>query len=255
MAKPLSAAPLSASLSAQQPTFSTADAAGPIHFHHAPRSAAAARAALSRASRRAVMTAAVALGASFLVNLPALAAASVGQAAPDFVAVDTQGQQHKLSDLRGKFVVLEWTNPGCPFVRKHYGSGNMQATQKAATDKGAVWLAVNSTERASVDYLAPPALDAWMKEKAAAPSAVLMDEDGVIGRAYGARTTPHMFIIDPEGRLVYAGGIDSIASSRPADIPKATNYVKQALTEVYGDQPISNATTRAYGCSVKYRES
>ena len=193
------------------------------------RAARNARAALSRASRRAVMAAAVALGATFLMGSNALAAPAVGQPAPDFVAVDTAGKPHRLSDFAGKFVVLEWTNPGCPFVRKHYGSGNMPATQKAATEKGVVWLAVNSTERAAGDYLKPAALDAWMKEQSAAPTAVLMDEDGVIGRAYAARTTPHLYIIDPKGVLVYAGGIDSIASSRTEDIKTATNYVNQAL--------------------------
>ena len=212
-----------------------------------------ARAALNRASRRAVMAAAVALGASFLMGTAAHAAPAIGQKAPDFVATDTSGKQHRLSDFAGKFVVLEWTNPGCPFVRKHYDSGNMPATQKAATAKGAVWLAVNSTERAASDYLKPAALAGWMKEQGAAPTATLMDEDGVIGQAYGARTTPHMFIIDPKGVLVYAGGIDSIASARPADIKTATNYVNQALGEVYGGKPVSAASTKAYGCSVKYK--
>jgi hypothetical protein len=217
------------------------------------RAARQARAALSRASRRAVMAAAVALGATFLMSSNAVAAPGVGQKAPDFVAVDTAGKQHRLSDFAGKFVVLEWTNPGCPFVRKHYGSGNMPATQKAATEKGVVWLAVNSTERAASDYLKPAALEAWMKEHSAAPTAVLMDEDGVIGRAYAARTTPHLYIIDPKGVLVYAGGIDSIASSRVEDIKTATNYVNQALGEAFGGKPISAATTRPYGCSIKYK--
>jgi peroxiredoxin len=217
------------------------------------RAARQARAALDRASRRAIMAAAVALGATFLMGTGAHAAPSLGQMAPDFVAVDTSGKQHRLSDFAGKFVVLEWTNPGCPFVRKHYGSGNMPATQKAATARGAVWLAVNSTERAASDYMKPAALDRWMKDQGAAPTAVLMDEDGVIGQAYGARTTPHLFIIDPKGVLVYAGGIDSIASARPDDIPRAVNYVNQALGEAFGGKPISAAASRAYGCSVKYK--
>jgi len=217
------------------------------------RAARNARAALSRASRRAVMAAAVALGASLLISAPAHAAPALGQKAPDFVAVDTAGKQHKLSDFAGKYVVLEWTNPGCPFVRKHYGSGNMPATQKTAVDKGVVWLAINSTERAASDYLQPTALDAWMKEQKATPSAVLMDEDGVIGQAYGARTTPHMFIIDPQGVLVYAGGIDSIPSARVDDIKTATNYVNQALAEAFGDKPISAASTKPYGCAIKYK--
>jgi AhpC/TSA family len=199
------------------------------------------------------MTAAVALGATFLMNAQALAAPTVGQQAPDFIAVDTAGKQHRLSEFAGKFVVLEWTNPGCPFVRKHYGSGNMPATQKAATSKGVVWLAINSTERAASDYLKPPALEAWMHEHSSAPTAVLMDEDGVIGRAYGARTTPHIFIVDPKGTLVYAGGIDSIASARLEDIKTAANYVNQALGEVFDGKAISAATTRPYGCAIKYK--
>ena len=217
------------------------------------RAARNARAALSRASRRAVVAPAVALGATFLMGGNAAAAPAVGQQAPDFVAVDTTGAKHKLSDFAGKFVVLEWTNPGCPFVRKHYGSGNMPATQKAATDKGVVWLAINSTERAATDYLKPEALDAWMKSQKAAPTAVLMDEDGLIGQVYGARTTPHIFIIDPKGTLVYAGGIDSIAAARVDDIKTATNYVNQALGEAFGGRPISAAATRPYGCSIKYK--
>ncbi len=222
----------------------------------AARSARAARdasAALSRASRRAVMAAAVALGATLAMGTAAFAAPSVGEKAPDFIAVDTRGAQHKLSDFAGKYVVLEWTNPGCPFVRKHYGSGNLPATQKAATDKGVVWLAINSTERAASDYLKPAAFDAWMKEQSAAPTAALMDEDGVIGQAYGARTTPHMFIIDPKGVLVYAGGIDSIPSARADDIKTAVNYVSKALGEVAVGKPISAAVTKPYGCSIKYR--
>jgi hypothetical protein len=228
------------------PSSSTADS-------RSARAARQARAALSRASRRAVMAAAVALGATFLMGSNAVAAPAVGQKAPDFVAVDTAGKQHRLSDFAGKFVVLEWTNPGCPFVRKHYGSGNMPATQKAATEKGVVWLAINSTERAASDYLKPAALEAWMKEHSGAPTAVLMDEDGVIGRAYAARTTPHLYIIDPKGVLVYAGGIDSIASSRVEDIKTATNYVNQALGEAFGGKPISAASTKPYGCSIKYK--
>ncbi|RDI29548.1 peroxiredoxin [Pseudacidovorax intermedius] len=219
----------------------------------AARNVRAARAALSRASRRAVMTAAMALGASLLINAQAHAAPTVGQKAPDFVAVDTNGQRHQLSDFAGKYVVLEWTNPGCPFVRKHYGSGNMPATQKAATARGAVWLAINSTERAASDYLPPAELAAWMKAQSGAPTAVLMDEDGIVGQAYGARTTPHIFIIDPQGVLVYAGGIDSIASARPDDIRTATNYVNQALADAFGGRPISVASTKPYGCSIKYR--
>ncbi len=184
---------------------------------------------------------------------PVLAAtAAVGQGAPDFSATDTAGKTHSLSDYKGKLVVLEWTNPGCPFVRKHY-SGNMQSLQKEFTAKGVVWLAVNSTETESVDYLAPARLAGWMTEKQALPSATLMDESGRIGQRYGAKTTPHMYIISPQGQLVYAGAIDSIPSARVDDIKTATNYVRQGLNEALGGKALSVASSRPYGCSVKYR--
>ncbi|HYF16739.1 MAG TPA: thioredoxin family protein [Ramlibacter sp.] len=183
----------------------------------------------------------------------AQAAPSVGQTAPDFTLQDTSGKAVKLSEFRGKHVVLEWTNPGCPYVRKHYNSGNMPATQKEAVDKGVVWLAINSTEKGSYDYLEPGKLVSWLKERKAVPTATLMDEEGAVGKSYGARTTPHLYIVDPQGRLVYAGGIDSIPSSNPADIPKATNYVRQALNEALAGKPISAAQTRPYGCSIKYK--
>jgi peroxiredoxin len=185
----------------------------------------------------------------------ALAAPSVGQPAPDFTLKDASGRDVKLSQLRGKYVVLEWTNPGCPYVRKHYDSGNMPATQRDAAAKGALWLSINSTERDSGDYLAPAKLVAWQQERKAAPTHVLMDEEGTVGRAYGARTTPHMYIVDPQGKLVYAGGIDSIPSSSTDDIAKAVNYVKQGLAEAMAGKPISAAVTRPYGCSIKYKSA
>ncbi|HEX2546144.1 MAG TPA: thioredoxin family protein [Ramlibacter sp.] len=188
-----------------------------------------------------------------LALLPAHAAPAIGQPAPDFALKDVAGRTVKLSDYRGKVVVLEWTNPGCPFVRKHYDSGNMAATQQDAAGKGAVWLSINSTEKASSDWMEPAKLLAWQQQRKLQPTATLMDEDGVAGRAYAARTTPHMYIVDPQGRLVYAGGIDSIPSSRPDDIAKATNYVRQALAETSAGKPISAAATRPYGCSIKYK--
>jgi hypothetical protein len=197
-----------------------------------------------------------------LLALPALAfvaaaqaAPAVGQPAPDFTLKDANGKTVKLSDFRGKHVVLEWTNPGCPYVKKHYNSGNMPATQQEAMGKGAVWLAINSTEKDAYDYLEPPKLVAWMKERKSTPTATLMDEEGVAGRAYGARTTPHMYIVDPQGKLVYAGGIDSIPSSNADDIKKATNYVRQGLAEAMAGKPVSQATTRPYGCSIKYKSA
>jgi peroxiredoxin len=183
------------------------------------------------------------------------ATAAVGQAAPDFSAMDTAGKSHKLSDFKGKLVVLEWTNPGCPFVVKHYGGGNMQGLQKEFTGKGVVWLSVNSTEPDSRDYLAPAKLAGWMKEKSGAPTATLMDEAGKIGQLYGAKTTPHMYIVSPQGQLIYAGGIDSVPSARADDIKTATNYVRQGLNEALGGKPISMASTRPYGCSVKYKDA
>ena len=187
--------------------------------------------------------------------LPATArAASVGQAAPDFTLMDTAGQPVKLSQFKGKPVVMEWNNPGCPFVKKHY-QGNMQALQKEVAAQGGVWLAINSTRDDSADYLTPAQLGRWMTEQKASPTATLMDEDGKVGQAYAARVTPHMYIVSAQGVLVYAGGIDSIASARVEDIPKATNYVRQAMAEIKAGKPVSVANSRAYGCSVKYQSA
>ena len=184
---------------------------------------------------------------------PAFAAAPlIGQAAPDFSLSDTAGKTVKLSDHKGKTVVLEWNNPGCPFVRKHY-QGNMQALQKEATGQGVVWLVINSTRDDSTDYQSPQQLGRWMAEQKASPTATLMDEDGQVGEAYAARVTPHMYIVNAQGVLVYAGGIDSIPSARVDDIQKATNYVRQGLGELRVGKPLSVATSRAYGCNIKYK--
>ena len=187
-----------------------------------------------------------------LASVAACAAATVGQPAPAFSVVDTAGKAVNLADFKGRHVVLEWVNPECPFVMKHYGSANMQGTQKAAAAKGVVWLAVNSTAADHSEYKSPAVLAQWMQAQKAAASATLMDADGRIGRAYGARTTPHMYIIDPQGKLVYAGGIDNKPSTNPADIPGATNHVKVALAESVAGKAVSQATTRPYGCSIKY---
>ena len=183
----------------------------------------------------------------------AQATATVGQPAPDFSLTDTSGKTVKLSDFKGKHVVLEWNNPGCPFVRKHYDTANMQALQKEAGGKGVVWLAINSTDTAHQDYLAPAKLGKWMLEQKAAANATLMDESGAVGKSYGARTTPHMYMVAPDGTLIYAGGIDSIPSARADDIKTATNYVRLGLNEALAGKPLSQASTRPYGCSVKYR--
>lgn len=195
------------------------------------------------------------LGAALPLSLmlPSLShAARIGQPAPDFTLEDTAGQPLQLSGLKGKPVVLEWLNPGCPFVRKHY-QGNMQSLQAAYTAKGVAWLAINSTHDGSVDYQAPPQLGRWMQEQKAAATATLMDEDGKVGMAYAARVTPHMYIIDARGTLVYAGAIDSIPSARVADIERATNYVRQGLDELLAGKPVSTPTSQAYGCSIKYK--
>jgi peroxiredoxin len=192
------------------------------------------------------------LAALSMAGSAALAAASVGQDAPAFSATDTAGKTVSLADFKGKHVVLEWVNPGCPYVQKHYSGANMQGTQKAATDKGVVWLAVNSTAPDASDYRAPAAMASWMKQQQASASATLMDSDGKLGRAYGARTTPHMYVINPQGKLIYAGAIDSKPSARASDVAGATNYVNQALGEALAGKPVSVAATQPYGCSVKY---
>ena len=180
------------------------------------------------------------------------APATVGQPAPAFTATDVNGRTVSLADFKGKHVVLEWTNPGCPFVQKHYGAGNMQSTQKDATAQGVVWLTINSSSKDSGEYTSPADMSKWMAGQKAVATTTLMDADGKLGKAYGARTTPHMYIVSPAGLLVYAGGIDNKASSNPADIPGATNYVKQAVAEAVSGKPISTPATRPYGCSVKY---
>ena len=192
------------------------------------------------------------LGSFLCVNI-AFAAAVVGQKAPEITLTDTAGKTVRLSDFKGKHVILEWNNPGCPFVRKHYNTANMQTLQKEAAGKGVVWLAVNSTEKSHQDYMTPAVLGKWMVEQKAAPTATLMDEAGDAGKAYGARTTPHMYVVNPQGVLVYAGGIDSIPSASVDDIKTATNYVRQTMNEVVAGKPVSMPTTRPYGCSVKYK--
>jgi peroxiredoxin len=180
-------------------------------------------------------------------------AATVGAAAPDFTLTDVNGKQVKLADFKGKHVVLEWTNPNCPFVVKHYGSNNMQSLQKDNTAKDVVWLSVNSTAKSHQDYMAPASLSSKMLgEWKAVPTGLLMDESGAVGKRYEAKTTPHMFVIDPKGTLVFAGGIDDKRSANPADIKGAKNFVRAALDESMAGKPVSVATATPYGCSVKY---
>lgn len=202
-------------------------------------------------SRLVVLTALVALIAGGASGVRA-ASAKVGEAAPDFTLADINGQSHRLSDYRGKTVVLEWFNPECPFVKKHYESGNLPRTQKAAMADGVVWLTINSGHPgAQGSYNAEEVRD-WLKQHDATPTAYMRDEDGSVGRLYGAKTTPHMFIITPQGELVYQGAIDSIRSASKADIPKAENYVTSALRELKAGEPIAKANTQPYGCAVKY---
>ena len=182
----------------------------------------------------------------------ALASAPAGQPAPAFSAVDLAGKPVNLADYKGKTVVLEWHNFGCPFVQKHYRSGNMQSLQK---NYGAdvVWLAVNSTNKGSSDYTEPAKLAAQLKGFDAAPARYLMDDPGTVGMAYGAKTTPHMYIIDPAGSVVYNGAIDDKRSTNLEDVKTAKNYVAAALDEMKAGRPVSVASTTPYGCTVKYR--
>lgn len=184
---------------------------------------------------------------------PANAAPALGQAAPAFVAVDSKGQQHKLADLKGKVVVLEWTNHECPYVKKHYASSNMQNLQKQAKEQGVVWLSVISSAAGEQGHVAGAKADELTASRQAAPSAVLLDPEGTIGKAYDARTTPHMYVIDAKGVLRYAGGIDSIASTKAEDIQKADPLFKTALQSVLKGENVAQAATRPYGCSVKYK--
>jgi peroxiredoxin len=179
--------------------------------------------------------------------------AEVGQPAPDFTLTDIAGTTHQLSAYRGKTVVLEWVNPECPIVQKHYNkSGNMPKLQKAAAAAGVVWLSINSAASGKQGDYDATEVAAWMKRVGAAPTAYFRDQNGAVGKLYDARTTPHMFVIDPQGRLVYAGAIDSIRSADPADIAKAENYVTAALAAAKAGQPVASPTSQPYGCSVKY---
>ena len=176
----------------------------------------------------------------------------VGQPAPAFSVADTTGKTWSLADLAGKGLILEWTNHDCPYVQKHYGSGNMQALQQEARDAGYVWLSVISSAPGKQGHVSAAEADELTEGRGAAPTAVLLDVDGAMGRAYGAKTTPHMFVIDGAGTLVYMGGIDDRATTDPADVEGAENYVRLALTDLAAGKAVSNPATRPYGCSVKY---
>jgi hypothetical protein len=182
----------------------------------------------------------------------AFAAVNIGAPAPDFSVTDIQGKVHRLSDYKGRTVVLEWVNPECPFVQKHYGSGNIPNLQKSATGDGVVWLAINSGRPGSDGDYDDAAAANWLKAKNAAPTAYVRDQDGKVGRLYGAKTTPHLYVINADGALVYNGAIDSIRSADVDDIAKAENYVNAALAAVKTGKPVAKSSSQPYGCAVKY---
>ena len=198
-----------------------------------------------------LVAALLAMSMASLVSL-VQAAAAPGQAAPEFSLVDINGKMQKLSDYRGKYVVLEWFNSECPFVQKHYESGNMQSLQARYTQKGVVWLGVNSTSPRHSNFRDPVRSQAILKDWKSAPTAFVLDPDGKVGKQYGARTTPHMYVIDPKGMLVYVGGIDDKPSTSQRDIPTAKNLVAAALDESLGGKPVGTPSAMPYGCSVKY---
>jgi peroxiredoxin len=193
-----------------------------------------------------------ALGLAFTSQNALAESATVGQAAPKFTLQGGDGKSHSLADYKGKFVVLEWTDPNCPFVHKFYDSGTMQKLQKEETGKGVVWLRVNSSSSQSPDHQTAEDIAAYEKKNNVNSTATLIDSDGKVGHEYGARTTPHMFVINTKGELIYAGGIDSKPSPNPEDIAGATNYVTTALDEAMAGKAVTTPTARPYGCSVKY---
>jgi len=192
------------------------------------------------------------LAVAMLCGLSAAWAARVGERAPDFTVADSNGKMQKLSDYAGKFVVLEWSNRGCPYTQKHYNSGNMQNLQGEWTSRGVIWLTVISSAPGKEGYVIAAEENGWLKQIHAAPTAVLLDPGGTLGHLYDAKTTPQMFVINPQGTLVYDGAIDDKPSTDQADIARARNYLSQALQEATAGKPVSVATSRPYGCSVKY---
>jgi peroxiredoxin len=193
------------------------------------------------------------IAAAFVaIAVPAAATAVVGQKAPAFTATDSNGRTVSLSDFTGKPVVLEWTNPECPFVQKYYSGGDMQKLQADARKQGAVWLSINSGAPGKQGALTGAEANAKIRTQGIASTAYLLDTDGAVGRAYGARTTPHMFVIAPDGTLAYAGGIDNVPTANPSDIARAEPLVKLALADVAAGRPVATPTSKPYGCSVKY---
>jgi len=211
---------------------------------------------LSRLSKRglfALTAGAIALGVAGIGSgNAAMAEPKIGEQAPEFVGVDSDGKTRSLTDFAGQIVVLEWTNHDCPFVRKHYGTGNMQALQKQAAADGIAWLSVISSAPGKQGHVSPEQANSIAKDQGASPTAILLDPEGKIGRAYDAKTTPHMYVIDSDGKLLYMGGIDDRPTSNWDDVKGAKNYVVAALDDVASGRQVKTPTSRPYGCSVKY---
>ena len=189
-------------------------------------------------------------GAMYATDVP-----PVGTAAPDFSLTDSNGKAHSLSQYKGKYVMLEWFNPECPFVKKHYGSDNMQKLQQEYTSKGVVWLTIDSNAPGAEGNMTPEQAQKIMSSWKTHQTALLLDPESNVARSYGAKNTPDMIVINPEGKIVYEGAIDNKPTPNPNDIPSSTNYVKAALDESLAGKPVSNPTTKPYGCSVKYKSS
>src|SRR5213076_2940297 len=197
----------------------------------------------------------LALSSLVATTLFAAESPAVGSAAPDFSLPDVNGKTHSLSQYKGKYVVLEWFNPECPFVKKHYGSGNMQKLQQQYTDKGVVWLTIDSNAPGTEGNITPDQAQKIMASWKTKQTALLLDPESKVARSYGAKNTPNMVVINPEGKIAYEGAIDSKATPNPADIPNSTNYVKAALDESLTGKPVTTSQTKPYGCSVKYKSS
>lgn len=186
-----------------------------------------------------------------VLSLPCFASVNTGEAAPDFTLTDTYGKTHSLAEFKGKTVILEWTNHECPFVKKHYESNNMQQLQKKYTDKDVIWLSIISSAEGKQGFVSGEKANQLTASRKANPSFVLFDTDGKVGKSYNAKTTPHMYIINADGKLIYKGGIDSIQSTDQADIAKAVNYVDKAMTEHLAGKAVSESNTAPYGCGIK----
>ncbi len=197
---------------------------------------------------------ALAAALTLIAAAPALAAPVIGQPAPAFTAKDGEGKTRSLAEFRGKTVVLEWTNAGCPYVQKHYGAGNMQGLQKDAVKDGVVWLTLISSAPGKQGYVSPAQAKTWKTTTGAGSTALLLDPGGQIGRAYEAKTTPHMYVVDKTGKLIYMGGIDDKPTADHASLKGAKNHVAAALGDVKAGRPVATAVSRPYGCTIKYAE-